>query len=514
MKKTHFRISIALGALLALTPLCPSLAEDGEKDKEKDKGAAKSKKEDEGGERRSETKGSVTVGGEKIDYEATAGTIQLKNKKQEPRASVFYIAYTRSGVDDLSKRPITFCFNGGPGSSSVWLHLGAFGPQRVDMPADGLEAAKPPYKLVENEYSLLGDSDLVFIDPVSTGYSRAEDGEDPKQFHGFSQDIDSVADFIRLYVTRHGRWASPKYLAGESYGAIRASGLSNTLQDRYGMYLNGVVLVSGVLDFRTLSPADGSDLPYVTFFPSMVATAHFHKKVEGDLEALMEEAEAFATGPYTAALAKGLSLPTAELKSVAAEAARLTGLQASDYEDAHLRVSSTTFRKELLRDSSTITGRFDGRVTSKDPIRSGSYPGDDPSYSKIYGAYASTMNHYVRQTLNFESDLPYDILSGRVRPWSYEPFTNRYVSVSRDIARALRSNENLQFFVACGYHDMATPQLAIRHTIDHLDIHPDLRKNFRLDYYDGGHMMYTNLPSLKKLQEDLTEFYRGSDGVE
>ncbi len=385
---------------------------------------------------------------------------------------------------------------------------------RVDMPADGLEAPRPPYRLVENEFSLLRDSDLVFIDPVSTGYSRAEIGEDPKKFHGFSEDIDSVAEFIRLFVTRHGRWASPKFLAGESYGAIRASGLANTLQNRYGMYLNGVVLVSGVLDFRTLSPADGSDLPYVTFFPSLVATAHFHKKVEGDLEELVKEAEAFATGSLTAALAKGLALPEEELKAVAAEAARLTGLEASDYEDAGLRLSSTTFRKELLRGSSTVTGRFDGRVTSKDPVRAGSYPGDDPSYSKIYGAYASTMNHYVRQTLKFESDLPYDILSGSVRPWSYKQFTNRYVSVSRDIAGALRSNENLQFFVACGYHDIATPQLAIRHTIDHLEIHPELRENFQLEYYDGGHMMYTNLPSLEKLQLDLANFYRDSDGVE
>lgn len=510
MTKTYLKTRIALCATLVIAPICLSLAE-GEGDK--DKGEKKEKAESTG-EKKSETKGAVTVGGKKIDYDATAGTIQLKNQKDEPRASVFYIAYTRSGVEDLTKRPITFCFNGGPGSSSVWLHLGAFGPKRVHLSADGIEAPKPPFRLVENEYSLLGDTDLVFIDPVSTGYSRAEDGEDAKQFHGFSEDIDSVAEFIRLYVTRHARWASPKFLAGESYGAIRASGLANVLQDRYGMYLNGVVLVSGVLDFRTLSPTDGSDLPYVTFFPSMAAVAHFHGKVEGDLRQLVTEAEAFATGPYTTALAKGLSLPEAELKTVSAEAARLTGLEPKDFEDAQLRLSSTVFRKELLRDSSTVTGRFDGRVTSKDPVRAGTYPGDDPSYSKIYGAYASTMNDYVRQTLGFESDLPYDILSGRVQPWSYKQFTNRYVSVARDIAGALRSNENLQFFVACGYHDLATPPLAIRHTIDHLEIHPDLRKNFRIDYYDGGHMMYTNLPSLKKLQIDLAKFYQDSDGVE
>lgn len=512
MIKTQLKTRVALCAAIALTPFYFSLADDDDGGgKGKDKKAAEEKA---GGEEKSETSGSVTVAGKKIDYTATAGTIQLKKADGKARASVFYIAYTRSGVADLTKRPVTFCFNGGPGSSSVWLHLGAFGPKRVDMPADGTQAPKPPYELVENEYSLLGDTDLVFIDPVSTGYSRAEQGEDAGQFHGFSEDIDSVADFIRLYVTRHARWASPKFLAGESYGAIRASGLSNTLQQRYGMYLNGVVLVSGVLDFRTLQSTDGSDLPYVTFFPSMTAIAHFHGKVEGDLKELVAAAEAFATGPYTAALAKGLSLPDAELKSVAARAAKLTGIAAQEFEDARLRVSSSVFRKELLRDSSAVTGRFDGRVTSKDPVRAGTYPGDDPSYSKIYGAYASTMNHYVRQTLKFESDLPYDILSGKVRPWSYKQFTNRYVSVARDIASALRSNEDLQFFVACGYHDLATPHLAIRHTIDHLDIHPDLRKNFHLDYYDGGHMMYTNLPSLKKLQLDLARFYRDSDGVE
>ena len=424
------------------------------------------------------------------------------------------MAYTRDGVSDLSKRPVTFCFNGGPGSSSVWLHLGAFGPKRVFMDADGIAAPQPPYKLVENEYSILGDTDLVFIDPVSTGYSRAEKGQDAKQFHGFSEDIDSVADFIRLYVTRNARWQSPKFLAGESYGAIRASGLSNTLQRKYGMYLNGVMLVSGVLDFRTLSAADGSDLPYVTFFPAMTATAHYHGKLKGDLKELVARSEEFALGAYTTALAKGLSLPKDELKAVAAQAAKLTGIDAKYYEDSNLRLGSTPFRKLLLQDTSTVTGRFDGRVSSKDPQPFGIYPGDDPSYSKIYGAYASTMNQYVRNDLKFESDLPYDILSGNVRPWSYKQFTNRYVSVAGDIASALRSNEHLQYFVACGYHDMATPHMAIRYTIDHLDIHPDLRKNFHMEFYDGGHMMYTNLPSLKKLQLDLAKFIKDSDGVE
>ena len=502
MIEHRLKLCAALWLATVITPACVIRADDGG---EKDGGSA---------EQRSETEGSVTVAGAKIDYRATAGTIQLKRADGDPTASVFYIAYTRSGIDDLSKRPITFCFNGGPGSSSVWLHLGAFGPKRVHMPADGTRAPRPPYRLVDNEYSLIGDTDLVFIDPVSTGYSRAEKGQDASQFHGFKEDIDSVAEFIRLYVARHARWASPKFLAGESYGAIRASGLSNTLQRRYGMYLNGVILVSGVLDFRTLQPADGSDLPYVTFFPSMVATAHFHGKVEGDLEELVEAAEAFALGPYASALAKGISLPAEELEAVAEVAAKLTGLRRKDYEDAHLRVSSSLFRKALLRESSTVAGRFDGRVTSKDPIRAGVYPGDDPSYSKIYGAYSSTMNHYVREDLKFESDLPYEILSGKVRPWSYKPFTNRYVSVSDDISSALRSNEYLQFFVACGYHDLATPPLAIRHSIDHLDIHPDLRKNFHIEYYDGGHMMYTNLASLKKLQLDLAKFYRDSDGVE
>ncbi|MFT5104430.1 MAG: carboxypeptidase C (cathepsin A) [Pseudoalteromonas tetraodonis] len=511
MMKTQLKTRVALCAAIALSPFYFSHADDddgGGEDKDK------KKEEQSGAEKTSETTGSVTVGGKKIDYTATAGTIQLKDKKDEARASVFYIAYTRDGVSDLSKRPVMFCFNGGPGSSSVWLHLGAFGPKRVHMGADGIEAPAPPYKLVENEYSVLGDTDLVFIDPVSTGYSRAEKGQDAGQFHGFSEDIDSVADFIRLYVTRHGRWESPKFLAGESYGAIRASGLSNTLQSRYGMYLNGVVLVSGLLDFRSLSPADGSDLPYVTFFPAMTATAHFHGKVKGDLKELVAEAEAFALGPYTSALAKGLSLPEEELKAVAATAAKLTGIDAGNYEKTNLRLGSTVFRKLLLQETSTVTGRFDGRVTSKDPVPFGVYPEDDPSYSKIYGAYASTMNHYVRQDLKFESDLPYDILSGNVRPWSYKQFTNRYVSVSNDLERALRSNEHLQFFVACGYHDLATPHLAIRYSIDHLEIHPDLRKNFRTEFYDGGHMMYTNLPSLKKLQLDLAKFFKDSDGVE
>jgi len=508
MIKTRLKTRAALCAAIALTPIYFSSADDGGEKKKDDK------KEDSSGEKKSVTEGTVTVAGNKIDYEATAGTIQLKKDDGKARASVFYVAYKRKGVEDKAKRPVTFCFNGGPGSSAVWLHLGAFGPKRVDMPADGTQAPKPPFKLVDNEYSILGETDLVFIDPVSTGYSRAEKGEDAKQFHGFSEDIDSVADFIRRYVTEEGLWASPKFLAGESYGAIRASGLSSTLQNRYGMYLNGVVLVSGVLDFRTLIPADGSDLPYVTFFPSLTAVAHYHGKIKGDLPKLVAESEAFAQGAYATALAKGLSLPADELKAVAAQAAKLTGIEAKHYEDARLRISSTVFRKLLLLETSTITGRFDGRVTSKDPLPFGTYPGDDPSYSKIYGAYASMMNHYVRQELKFKSDLPYEILTGKVRPWSYKQFTNRYVSVSDNIEDAIRTNEDLHYFVACGYHDLATPHLAIRHTIDHLDIHPDLRKNFHIEYYDGGHMMYSNLPSLKKLQIDMAKFYEAVDGVE
>jgi len=474
-------------------------------DKKSDKDKGKSDDEDV-----SETKHSITIDGKKVDYVARAGKIPLKKDDGTVRANVFYIAYEREGVKDSTKRPVTFCFNGGPGSSSVWLHLGAFGPKRVVLSDDGLTAPAPPFTLVDNEHSLLDVSDLVFIDPVSTGYSRAQEEKNAKEFHGFEGDIDAVADFIRMYVTRNERWDSPKYVAGESYGAIRASGLASKLQDRYGMYLNGVSLVSGVLDFRTLSAHTSNDLPYVAFLPSMTAAAHFHKKLPdplmGDLKKTVDEVEKFATGEYATALMKGHSLTMEERAEVTRKLAIYTGLSEKFIEQNNLRISGTAFRKELLRDNGVTIGRFDGRMEGFDSKRGGDRPDYDASYTIIYGAYASTLNAYLREDLKFETDMPYEILTGKVHPWNYDRFTNRYVSVADHLADALSTNTHLKVFVACGWHDLATPHLAIRYTIDHLPVAPQLRNNFTFGFYDGGHMMYTNLESLAGLKKDMAKW--------
>jgi carboxypeptidase C (cathepsin A) len=473
-------------------------------DKEKgEKGEKSEKKNDEkeAKETKSVTEGEVTIGGQKVSYTATAGTLPLTKPYGEPRASMFYVAYARKDTGEPAKRPIMFCFNGGPGSSSVWLHLGAFGPRRVVIPDAGTGTPAPPYQLVPNEYSLLDVADLVFIDPVSTGFSRPEKGEDAKQFHGYQEDLESVGDFIRRYVSKNGRWASPKYLAGESYGGLRAAGLAGHLQGRYGMYLAGIVIVSGVVDFKTLGSDAGNDLPNILYLPTMTAVAHYHKKLaadlEGDLAAALKASEQFALGGYAAVLLRGNTLAKNELDQTAAELSRLTGLPADYWVRQRLRVGPGEFRRKLLEAENKVVGRYDARVVvdaSSD---------EDPSYANVYGAFATTLNAYVRGDLKYESELPYEVLTRDVQPWSYASFTNRYVNGSPALAGALTNNPGLRVFVACGRHDMATPALAIRYTMDHLSMDPARAGGIVYGFYDGGHMMYTNVESLKKLSSDV-----------
>ena len=302
----------------------------------------------------------MRIGGQEIKYTATAGTILLKLEDGTPKASVFYVAYTKDDAGDLAKRPVTFTFNGGPGAASIWLHLGALGPRRVQM-GDAGALTGPPYKLVDNEYSLLDVTDLVFIDPVSTGYSRAVPGEAPKQFHGIEEDIQSVGDFIRLYATRNKRWTSPKFLAGESYGITRAAGLSGYLQERYGMYLNGIVLISSILNFQTAEFDRGNDLPYILYLPTYTAIAWYHKKLspdlQGDLQKAIGESRTFAAGEYADALAAGDNLSPERRKDIAQKLARLTGLPAEYIEQADLRIEIMRFDKELLRSQRRTVGR-------------------------------------------------------------------------------------------------------------------------------------------------------------
>jgi carboxypeptidase C (cathepsin A) len=461
-----------------------------------------------------QTKHSLKVGGQEIKYTATAGTILLKLEDGSPKASIFYVAYIKDDVSDASQRPLTFSFNGGPGSASVWLHLGLFGPRRVQM-GDAGNLLPPPYKLVDNDVSLLDISDLVFIDPVSTGYSRAVPGEAPQQFHGITQDVESVADFIRLYATRNKRWSSPKFLAGESYGTTRAAGLSGYLQQRYGMYLNGIVLISSILNFETAEFDTGNDLPYILYLPTYTAIAWYHNKLPPDLQSgevqkAIEESRKFAVGEYADALMTGDVLPSARRAEIMQKVARLTGLSPDYVDRANLRIEIQRFTKELLRSERRTIGRIDARFTGIDRDAAGERPEFDPSIAAIIGPYSGMLNDYVRNDLKFDSDLPYEVLTSRVRPWNYAPYENRYVNVAETLRAAMTQNPFLDVFVAKGYYDLATPFFAADYTFDHLSLDPTLRGHLSGAYYEAGHMMYVHPPSLAKLKADIAKFIKSS----
>jgi carboxypeptidase C (cathepsin A) len=461
-------------------------------------------------EKVSKTQHSITIGGRNIAYTATAGTMTLRKEDGTPTASIFYIAYVKDGNEDPAHRPLTFAFNGGPGSSSVWLHMGTLGPKRVVMDANG-SPTPPPYRFTDNEYSVLDLTDLVFIDPVSTGYSRAVPEADAKNFHGFTGDVQSVAEFIRQWTSRNSRWGSPKFLMGESYGTTRAAALSGYLQEQLGMNLNGIVLISSILNFATTSFVPGNDLPYPLFLPTYTAAAWYHKKLPKDLEAgglksAIEESQHFAGGDYTEALMKGDSLSAAEQHQIAQKLARLTGLSQNYVEESNLRIPIQRFVKELLRDERRTVGRYDSRMKGIDADAAGERPEYDPSFATVQGTYTAAWNQYVRTELKFETDLPYEILTGRVRPWSYREFENRYVNVAETLRQAMTQNPALKVFVANGYYDLATPFFATGYTFNHMSLDPGLRGHVSMGFYEAGHMMYTHLASLQKLKPDIAKF--------
>ncbi len=464
-----------------------------------------------------QTQHTVVINGVEIAYTATAGVIIMKEEAEkdgvsageQARAGIFFVAYTRDDVSDASRRPLTFAFNGGPGSSSVWLHLGLLGPQRVLMTEEGWPLP-PPGRLVPNPYSLLDVSDLVFIDPVSTGYSRPVAGESAKQFHDFRKDIESVGDFIRLYTSRYGRWLSPKYLAGESYGTTRAAGLAGYLQERHGLYLNGLMLISAVLHFQTLSFDYGNDLPYMLFLPAYTATAFYHRRLEPELQrdliATLRAAEAFAFGDYALALLQGDQLDPATFDHIATQLARYTGLSRDYIARSRLRIRDDRFVKELLRDQHRTVGRLDSRFTGSDRDAVGETVELDPSLAAITGPYTAALNHYVREQLGFSSDLPYEILTERVWPWSFNDHQNRYVDVAETLRRAMHRNPALRVHVASGYYDLATPYFATRYTLNHLALDPALRSQISESFYPAGHMMYIQETSLSALKAVLADF--------
>jgi len=457
---------------------------------------------------------TLTIDGRELPYTATTGRIVLKQEVltdgkfdgHQAKAEVFLTAYTLDGAD-ATERPVTFAFNGGPGSSSIWLHLGLLGPRRV-VSGDAGELTPPPYGLVDNAETLLRHSDLVFIDPVSTGYSRAVEGEKPGDYHGFTRDLESVGEVIRLWTSRNGRWMSPKFLAGESYGTTRAAGLASHLQERYGMYLNGVMLISAVLEFGTLDFTPGNDLPYTLFLPTYAAIAHYHGMVpDRTLEEVLADAERFAAGRYPNALAQGNRIPAEYRAEVVGRIAALTGLSEDYVDRVNLRIEHMRFFGEVLRSRRQTVGRLDGRFTGWEADYAGETPGKDPSFNAIIGPYTAALNHYVRVELGYENDLPYEILSmDAAKNWSYREFEGQQITVADKLAEAMRVNPHLKVHVACGHYDGATPYFATEHTLGRLPLPAELLGNIETKYYPAGHMMYVHDPSRIQQSEDLATF--------
>lgn len=456
---------------------------------------------------------SGTFRGERISYSVVAGETFLKNDKGEPTASIFTTGYLKKGAGDAAQRPVTFVFNGGPGSSSLWLHLGLMGPKRVVVPEDGGNAGAAPYQLVDNANSVLDATDLVFIDPVGTGYSHALGDSKDEDFWGVSSDAKSIASFIRIWLTQNGRWNSPKYLAGESYGTTRAAQVIQEMQFGYdAVTFRGVILVSSILDFHTTFENEGNDLPYIAFLPSYAATARYHGKLDpkpADLTAFLNEVRAFASGEYATALLKGSTLAPTDRAALIKRLARYTGLSESYLDHADLRVSPGRFMKELLRDRRLSLGRYDARSLGEDSEAAGDQPDNDASLYAVDGAFVATINDYLSRILNTGIDRPYRILeNGPSNKWKWyeRPGPGRFLNVAPAFGLAMRENRDFRLFVASGIYDLATPFYGTEITLAHNGIKQDRTRH---ELFESGHMLYTHGPSRDRLADEIRRFIRG-----
>jgi carboxypeptidase C (cathepsin A) len=439
------------------------------------------------------------------------GQEQLDPSKGKPKAQIFFVAYLLEGADDVATRPVTFTFNGGPGSASVWLHLGGIGPRRVVL-SDRGEALPPPAKIADNESTWLEKTDLVFIDPVSTGFSRALRGEDPKQFYGYKQDLASVGDFIRIWTTRYSRWSSPKFLAGESYGTTRAAGLSQYLQDRYGMYVNGIVLISSVLNFQALDFEPGNDVPYSLFLPTYTAAAWYHKRLPPDLQQLplrdvLDQSEVFSSGEYLLAVAQGDAISKADSDRVANQLSRFTGLDTAFIKQERLREPIERFTSDLLKSQNRSIGRYDSRFTGI-RLHPGTNTEDfDPSDEAVNGPFTAAFNDYIRRELKFETELPYETIA-EVNPWNFAE--NKYLDVATNLKEAMSRNPYLRVWVSCGYYDLATPYFAAQSVVRGMNLDEAIRNNIQFTFYESGHMLYIEKEAREKFKEDLDRFVAGA----
>lgn len=457
------------------------------------------------------TRHKVLVGGKEISYIATIGQLPIMNDAGETEAEIFFIAYVKDNSAPNSRRPLLFIFNGGPGASSVWLHMGAVGPRRVQMFADGT-MPPPPYQLVDNEFTWLDEADLVFIDPVGTGYSRAVKPELTKKFSSVQGDIDSVGRFIRLFLSRYERWSSPLFLVGESYGTFRAAGLSEYLVE-HGIALNGIILVSSIMNLQTTSFDNGNDLPYVLFLPSYTATAWYHKKLvpQTDLDKTLEAVELWAVTDYSTALSKGDRLSAEEREAIVGKLAGFTGLDRAFIDNRNLRIDSRSFVSELLRKQRQLVGLMDSRFTGAnlDPAAPSVV---DPTIAIIRPPFTAMFNDYVRFDLGFQSDLEYFTLGGGIGHWDWEA-KNSYADTSDNLRNTFAKNPYMKLFVASGCFDLATPYFATEYTLAHLGLTPALRENITARRYRAGHMMYLDGDSIARMKRDVAEFIRNAAAV-
>lgn len=459
-------------------------------------------------ERTVSTQHVAHIDGRDIRYTATAGTIELRNAKDEPTASVFYVAYVADGLGPSGARPITFSYNGGPGGSSALVHMGAFGPRMV-MTTNGALTAPPPYEIADNNDSLLASSDLVFVDAIGTGFSRIIGKGTPKDFYGIDEDGRAFAQFIRRYMTRNDRWNSPKFLAGESYGTTRSAVVAKMLQDQ-GISVSGVTLMSTVLLFSTIFGGNADDMPYWLYVPTEAATAAYHHKVPdpGDLSAFLSRARAFAQGPFASALAKGSDLSTSERHAMATELHAFIGLPVAYIVKSNLRVAPERFEKELLGSEDRTVGRYDGRFSAFDLDKIRAEAETDPSADAIFGAFTAAFNRYIRTELHYTTDSEYTFLSEDVgSQWNFKRGGDFSMDVTGDLASAMTTNTYLRVFSANGIYDMATPFFATEYTLKHLGINGALQSHITYGFYPSGHMVYLNPAAHASLARDLRAFY-------
>lgn len=455
------------------------------------------------------TKSKVKIDDDWVKYEAHTGNEVIK-KDDKDWGSFSYTAYFKTPKKSSSKRPITFVFNGGPGSSSVWLHIGMMGPKRVAL--NDTKPVKPPYRLINNDYSLLDITDLVFIDPMSTGYSKPGDKVEANIFYSTKTDVKSVGEFIRQFVTKHKRWSSPKFIAGESYGTTRSALLANHLQEEFGMYLNGVLLISSILDFSTVVQDNAAnDLSYINYYPTFAATAHYHqpKGNQKNVWQVIKEAENFVHKQYAPALLEGSNLSRPKTNQLALSMNKTIHIDTKELVLSELRLRCEQFRNRLLLKQSKKVGRFDGRIATPPVMESSKIYLHDPSYTNLLGPFSSGMKSYLADTLKVSNLDDYTILAN-LPGWDFSlgKWSISGLNVLPQLKSAMIANPHLKVYVASGIYDMATPYFATRYTFNHMGLSNELLKNISIHEYDGGHMMYTNIAALKKMKAHIAQFYK------